>query len=72
MLNLALLGAYHDSSGLQTPSPEKLGFISFEFKTATDRKNFDNWFKELQFLYKKNLDGYERSKRTIRKQRDDW
>lgn len=72
MLNLALLGAHHEFSGNQTPAPEKLGFISFEFKTTGDCGTFDNWFRELQYLHKVKLDGYERSKRMIRKLEDNW
>jgi hypothetical protein len=64
MVNLAVLGAHHEMSGRQVE--QKLNFVSFEFKSTVDKKEFDGIFETIQHLYEEKVDKYERDKVAIR------
>jgi hypothetical protein len=64
IVNLAVLGAHHEMSGKQVE--QKLNFVSFEFKSSVDKKEFDGYFKTIQHLYKIKVDTYDREKVAIR------
>jgi len=64
MLNLALLGVYHE---LKDEEPEqKINFINFTFKSAAHREKFDTMFVKYQQLYKDKMSAYTREKSSIR------
>jgi hypothetical protein len=67
VVNLATLGGWHEMSGKQLE--EKLNFISFAFKSTVNKKTFDVNFEQLQRLYSKNMDQFERDKVAIRFQK---